>query len=304
MGFELTQEGDFSEFLGIKMTKQKDGTIELTQSGLIDKIIKATAMEDCKPNHTPATGPLGSDPDGPPMSEPWSYPSIIGMLLYLSTNTRPDIAFAVSQVARFSSNPKQVHSTAIKTIVRYLKRTRDKGMILKPTGTLNLELYVDADFCGLFRAEPDADPNAARSRTGFIVMLSGFPLIWKSQLQASMACSTLEAEYTALSYALKALLPIKRMLLEIAEQLDLPSAIISTIRADVFEDNQGAFLLASNHRITNRTRYFLNKWHWFWDYADEFLLEKIDSKNQRADYLTKALVRELFEHNRFLVQGW
>ena len=304
MGFELTQEGDFSEFLGIKMTKQPDGTIEMNQTGLINKIIKATDMEDCNPNYLPATGPLGSDPDGSPMEEKWSYRSIVGMLLYLSTNTRPDIAFAVSQIARFSAQPKQSHATAVKTLVRYLKRTRNKGMILKPTGTLDLELYVDADFCGLFKHEPDADPNSARSRTGFIVMLSGFPLIWKSQLQASMACSTLEAEYTALSYALKALIPLKRMLLESAEHLSLPSEITSTIRARVFEDNQGAYLLATNHRITNRTRYFLNKWHWFWDHSGEFQMEKIDSKNQRADYCTKALTREPFEHNRFLVQGW
>ena len=304
MGFELTQEGDFSEFLGIKMTKQPDGTIEMNQTGLINKIIKATDMEDCNPNFLPATGPLGSDPDGSPMEEKWSYRSIVGMLLYLSTNTRPDIAFAVSQIARFSAQPKQSHATAVKTLVRYLKRTQDKGMILKPTGTLDLELYVDADFCGLFKAEPDSDPNSARSRTGFIVMLSGFPLIWKSQLQASMACSTLEAEYTALSYALKALIPLKRMLLESAEHLSLPSEITSTIRAHVFEDNQGAYLLATNHRITNRTRYFLNRWHWFWDHSGEFQMVKIDSKNQRADYTTKVLTREPFEYNRFLVQGW
>jgi hypothetical protein len=68
------------------------------------------------------------------------------MLLYLSTNTRPDIAFAVSQVARFSHSPKRSHGTAIKTIVRYLSRTIEFGMIVKPTGTLNLDCYVDADF--------------------------------------------------------------------------------------------------------------------------------------------------------------
>lgn len=304
LGFELTKEGDFSEFLGIKMSRRDDGTIELTQSGLIDKIIKATGMEDSNPNYLPATAPLGSDPDGPTMDEKWNYQSIIGMLLYLSTNTRCDIAFAVSQVARFSASPKRIHATAVKTIVRYLKRTRNNGMILTPAASLDLELYVDADFCGLFKYEQDSNTNAARSRTGYVVMLSGFPLIWKSQLQSSIACSTLEAEYTALSQALKALLPIKRMLQEIVTQLDIPHDIQSFVRATVFEDNQGAYLLAVNHRITNRTRYFLNKWHWFWDHADEFYFVKIDSRNQRADYFTKPLAREPFEHNRQLVQGW
>ena len=304
MGFDLTREGDFSEFLGIKMVKLPDGSIQLTQKGLIDKIIKTTGMEESKPNYIPATNALSADLDGPPMAESWSYSSIIGMLLYLSTNTRCDIAFAVSQAARFAAKPRQSHATAIKTIIRYLKRTREQGMILKPTGTLDLDLYVDADFCGLFKVESDTNSDAARSRTGFIVVFSGFPLIWKSQLQASIACSTLEAEYTALSYSLKAFLPIKRMLYEAVNFLQISTAIRSSIRARVFEDNQGAYLLARNHRITNRTRYFLNKWHWFWEHAEEFELYKVDTKNQRADYFTKALTREPFENNRLQVQGW
>ena len=72
----------------------------------------------------------------------------------------------------------------------------------------------------------------------------------------------------------------------------------------VFEDNQGALLLASNHRITNRTKYFLVKWHWFWSHADELQFIKVESANQRADFLTKGLSRDLFEHNRRLTVGW
>jgi hypothetical protein len=59
-----------------------DGKIKLTQSGLIKKIIAATGLTECKPNWTPATkDALGIDPDGPPMNESWSYPSVVGMLL-------------------------------------------------------------------------------------------------------------------------------------------------------------------------------------------------------------------------------
>ena len=304
LGFELQKEGDFSEFLGIKFEHNKDGSIELTQRGLIDKILEATGMVDSKPNLLPASAPLGADIDGPLMNETWSYPSVVGMLLYLSTNTRCDIAFAVSQVARFSSNPKQSHATAVKSIIRYLKGTKQNGMILRPTGKMNLDLYVDADFCGLYKVEADTSPNAARSRTGFIVTLSGCPLTWKSQLQTSIACSTLEAEYCALSYALRILLPIKRTLTEALASLDLPAEFVSSVSCRVFEDNNGAYFLALNHRITNRTRYFLNKWHWFWQHASEFELVKIDSRNQQADYFTKPLSRELFENNRLLVQGW
>ena len=112
-GFELTFEGSFSEFLGIKFTVNSNGTITMTQKGLIDKIIKATGLENCNPNWTPTTQvALGLDPEGKSMNEEWSYPSIVGMLLYLLTNTRPDIAFAVSQVARFGHNPKKSHATS------------------------------------------------------------------------------------------------------------------------------------------------------------------------------------------------
>ena len=262
-------------------------------------------MKDSKPNRLPTTQQaLGSDPDGPPMSESWSYSSIVGMLLYLATNTRVDIAFAVSQVCRFSSNPKQSHATAVKSIIRYLKRTRDQGMILRPTGRLELDLYVDADFAGLHHREPDHLPDSVRSRTGYIIFLSDCPLVWKSSLQPSIAASTTEAEYTALSTALRTLLPLKRLLIEVLDFLDVPPTFRTSIRARAFEDNQSALYLATNHRLTNRTKYFLVKWHWFWQFANEFECLPIASNDQRADYLTKPLSIQPFESNRFHTQGW
>ncbi|CAJ1930221.1 unnamed protein product [Cylindrotheca closterium] len=311
LGFELKKEGNFNEFLGIKFDKRDDGSIELTQTGLIDKILVAAGMTDCKPNRTPATGPLGSDPEGEPMNEEWNYRSIVGMLLYLSTNTRPDISFAVSQVARFSSNPKQSHATAVKTILRYLKRTRDKGTIVKIDRKLTLDMFVDADFCGLFKVEPDADPTSVRSRTGFVIKLAGCPVTWRSSLQTSIASSTLEAEYTALSDALKTLIPLKRMLVEATSKVNVSDPMVATIRARAFEDNQGCYFLATNQRITSRTRWYLNKFHCFWQYVskdgiagDSVAVEEIKTSLQDADYLTKALSPEPYEANRFRVQGW
>ena len=306
-GFELTKEGSFSEFLGIKITKLENGALELTQKGLIDKILEATGMTDCRPNWLPASSTaLGPDPDGEPMNEDWSYPSIVGMLLYLSSNTRPDIQYAVSQVCRYSATPKQSHATAVKMIVRYLKRTCDKGTIINPRSDLNLDLYVDADFAGLYGAVEDSNPDSVKSRSGYTIMLAGCHLLSKSVLQTSIACSTLEAEYSALSFALKTLLPVKRLLREIVKALDLEASSMDTsIRARVFEDNQGAYYLATKQRLTNRTKYFLVGFHWFWSfYPEEFDIIKCASRDQLADYFTKGLTRELFENNRRGVQGW
>jgi hypothetical protein len=102
----------------------------------------------------------------------------MGMLLYLSTNTRPDISYAVSQVAHFNHNPKQSHAQAVKMILHYLKGTSDKGMIMKPAGALALDDWADANFCGLFHSDPDSSPTSVKSRTGYIITLSGVPLVW------------------------------------------------------------------------------------------------------------------------------
>jgi hypothetical protein len=308
-GFELEIEGSFEQFLGIKFERnERDGTTELTQKGLIKKIIAETGLESCKPNLTPASQlPLGMDDDGDLMSESWTYSSVIGMLLYLSTNTRPDISFAVSQVGRFCSNPKQSHATAVKTIVRYLAGTADKGMILAPRGDLKIELFCDADFAGLYKREPERSADSARSRTGYIVKLSGCPLVWKSHLQSEIALSTLEAEYSALSQALRTLLPLKRILTGVADIVSLPREVQATILAEVFEDNQGCIALATNHRLTSRTKYFHVKWHWFWHHYAvhrEFQVTYIPSALQDADYLTKQLPKDVFRANRQRNQGW
>ena len=166
----------------------------MSQPGLVKKILKATNMEDCNPNFVPALPQaLGADKDGPPMKEKWSYKSVVGMLLYLSTNSRIDIAYAVSQVARFSANPKQSHATAVKTIVRYLAGTVDKGTIFKPTQDYKLDCYVDADFLGLHGSENQDDPVSVKSRTGYVIFFGGCPLLWKSQLQTETALSTFHA---------------------------------------------------------------------------------------------------------------
>ena len=307
-GLNFTKEGSFTDFLGIKFKKDDvKGTLTLTQKGLIQKIKDATGMSESNYNWTPASQvALGTDPDGPAMNETWSYRSIVGMLLYLSTNTRPDISFAVSQVARFCHNPKRSHASAIKTIVRYLHRTCDMGMIVKPTGDLSVDCYVDADFAGLHGRDPDRSPSSAKSRTGYIITLGGCPILWKSHLQTEISLSTLEAEYSALSSSMRTLLPLRSMLIEIIEGIKLPHIFQSTVKCQVFEDNNGALLLATKQRITNRTKYFQVKWHFFWSHVRDGTIQivKVDTQEQWADFLTKGLSRESFERVRKLVQGW
>jgi len=126
----LTVESkDVSSFLGIQFTRKGD-TIELLQTGLINKIMAATGMKDCNPKSTPADPkPLGKEKTGKLLAQEWGYASVVGMLLYLSGNSRPDIAFAVN----VTHDPKNSHATTVKRIVKYLQATKDHGLVFKPS---------------------------------------------------------------------------------------------------------------------------------------------------------------------------
>jgi hypothetical protein len=183
---------------------------------------------------------------------------------------------------------------------------------MKPTDGFSINCYVDADFGGLFQVEPDTEPTSARSRTGYIIQLNGCPLIWKSTLQTQITISTQEAEYHALTTAMRVVIPMRLQLAQILRVvLPNPQEPPVVINSTFFEDNNGV-TLATNQRITNVTRYYLINWHWFWSHVvgdpavdpDKIAVVKIATELQITDYLTKGLSRETFEKIRSLSQGW
>ena len=287
----------------------------MTQCGLIEKILQTAGMSDCKPNKLPTSQvPLGNDEHGDHMVESWNYSCVVGMLLYLSTHTRPDVSFAVSQIARFTHNPKQSHAKAVKHLLRYLKGTSRQGITfqlpnepLTAIKSLLLEDYVDSDFAGLYRVESPNSSMTAKSRTGYIILLCGCPLVWKSQLQAGIALSTQEAEYTALSQSARSLIPIRNIVAEAIGHLTLgPGLSVPRIICVAFEDNNGALSRANNQRLTSRTKYYHVNSHWFWGHVKDgtFTVESISSSRQKADYLTKPLPLVPYLANRQRVQGF
>ena len=180
----------------------------MTQKGLIDRILATTNMSDCKGKPTPTDGSgksLGSDKEGAPASASWSYPSVIGILLYLASNSRPDIAYATHMAARYTHAPKASHEAAVIRICRYLQHTKNDGLILRPTKTLELTLYTDADFAGHYgtSTEDPHDPITAKSRAGYIITFAGCPIVFVSKLMNEVCLSTLEAEFVAYSTGMR-----------------------------------------------------------------------------------------------------
>jgi hypothetical protein len=307
---DLEEEGSVAGFLGVHIEcNEKDGSIKLTQKGLIKRIIEGLNIQHLPIKHTPAAAePLVLDADGDPPNATYSYPSVVGMLQYLQAHSRPDITFAVSQCARFTHRTRRSHEVAVERIGQYLKATQDEGLILQPTGLFDIECYVDADFAGLWPYEDKHDPSCVKSRTGFVICISGCPVIWSSKLQTDIATSTMEAEYNGLSMSMRDLLPFKQLFLAVSSGIGLGHDVCTAFKTTVWEDNNGALSLANMEpgRMTPRSKHYAVKYHWFRSHLSPNSVEvkKIDTNLQKADIFTKGLRIEKFRAIRKLLCGW
>jgi len=306
---DLEEEGDVAGFLGVHIERNiKDGSIKLTQKGLIKRIIETLNIPKLKPKWTPAKAePLVLDANGDPPDGTYNYASVLGMMQYLQGHSRPDITYAVSQCSRYTHRVRRSHEIALERIGQYLKGTQDDGLILKPTSLFDVDCFVDADFAGLWPHEDKHDPSCVKSRTGFVICIANCPVIWSSKLQTDIATSTMEAEYNGLSLCMRDLIPFKRLVQAVAGGIGLEPDIVTSFKTTVWEDNNGALILANMEpgRMTPRSKHYAVKYHWFRSYISPTLqVKKIDTNLQKADIFTKGLRSEKFRAIRKLLCGW
>lgn len=128
--YELRDLGLLSEFLGVKVVRKNNGDIWLGQPNYTAKILHKFSMISCNSVDTPAdpNSKLVPCQEGDDLADPQLYQSAVGSLIYLSTKTRPDLAFAVHQVSRYNVKPSKCHWSAVKRIFRYLKGTSNLGI--------------------------------------------------------------------------------------------------------------------------------------------------------------------------------
>jgi len=310
-GVSLEQESDAAGFLGVRIeTDQATGLMEMKQTGLIDRVIETLGLDlgTTSGKFTPAEAkPLVKDVDGEPALGEFSYSSVVGMLLYLAGHTRPDIAYAVNCCARYMFCPKRSHELALKRIGRYLKATRNRGLVLNPSKLLKVDCYPDADFAGLYGHENPSDPSCVKSRTGFVITVANCPVLWQSKLQTETALSTMEAEIVALAHSCRELFPIMDMVSLLGTKVGLPLKE-TTMNVSIHEDNAGALVLAETlpPQFTPRSKHYAIKTIWFREQIvkRKIKLVKIDTVEQLGDLFTKGLPRVTFEYLRKKLMGW
>jgi hypothetical protein len=310
VGVDLEQEDDAAGFLGVRMERdEKTGLIEMKQTGLIDRVIAAMGLDSANAKWTPAeAAPLVKDAEGEAAHGDFNYASVVGMLLYLSGHTRPDIAYAVNCAARYMFCPKRSHEEALKRIGRYLKATRTRGLIVDPSDMkLKIDAYPDADFAGMYGHEKASDPSCVKSRTGYIITLCNVPVLWQSKLQTETALSTMQAEIVALAHCCRELFPIMDMVSSLAKAVGLPTEPTS-MHVSLHEDNSAALILAKMipPQFTPRSKWYHVKTIWFREQIRKRGIDvvKIASIDQLGDMFTKGLARPLFENLRRKIMGW
>ena len=195
--FRVKDMGELHYFLGVNVKQNFEaGKIWIGQPSYAQNVLEKFGLQNCKLAATPvATGTkLLKATEDSELFDTTLYQSAVGMLLYLSGWTRPDITFAVSNVARFCSKPTKEHWVAVKHILRYLKGTINYGLMYSNNDENDDTIigYSDADWAG--------DANDRKSTSGYLFMMSGAPVSGKSKKQTCVALSTAEAEYVALAY--------------------------------------------------------------------------------------------------------
>ena len=208
------------------------------------------------------------------------YQSAVGSLMYLSVSTRPDITYAVGNLARFCSKPTKAHWTAMKRVLRYLKGTVNYGIRYSQKSSSDCVGFSDADWAG--------DIDDRKSTSGYLFQISGGPVAWKSKKQSCVALSTAEAEYVALSSAAQESVWLRQLISEFGRSLETPTTI--------FEDNQSAIAMSKNPQFHGRAKHIDIKHHFVREQVSSgaVKLEYCPTEEMTADIFTKGLNREQF----------
>lgn len=281
--FKMKDLGELHYCLGIniKIDEQRRW-IQLSQKQYIMKLLQKYGLETAKPVSTPVDPNVKLVKDDG-VSKPVDqrrYQSMVGSILYAATATRPDISYAVGVVSKFNAAPTQQHMTAVKRILRYLKGTLDICLQYSKDGDGDIVGYSDADW---------GNDESRYSTSGIAFLLGNGAISWQSQKQGTIALSTVEAEYVALSGATQEAIWLRRLMRDLSTSVEKPTVIM--------EDNQGAIALAGNPIGHKRTKHIDIRYHFIREKVQDgtIVLEYCPTKEMVADILTKALPRERFE---------
>jgi hypothetical protein len=281
--FEMTDLGAANVYLGAEIRRCARGIL-LTQTSYIHKLLAKYGLTNCNPSQLPMDPNLTLQRQmNSEAVDTELYRSMVGSLIYV-TNTRPDICYAVSTVARYMDSPQTPHLQAAKRILRYLQGTADFGLFFSSDNSEQFHTYTDADW--------GRDIDTRRSTSGILHKLGTASIFWTSKLQPTVSLSSTEAEYRVLTDASKDIIYFRKLLEEIGINIDQPTNILT--------DNQSSIKLVDNPVMHTRTKHIGIQAHFIREAAQAGHVQVTFTPTalQQADFLTKPLNFNKFCINR------
>jgi hypothetical protein len=281
--FEMSMMGELTFFLGLQVKQSSEG-IFINQAKYIQDLLKKYKLAEVSPMRTPmATGlKLHKDLSGVSV-ECKLYRGMIGSLLYL-TASRPDIMFATCICARYQSDPKESHMSAVKRILRYLKKSPSLGLWYPLNSGFDLLAYTDSDYGG---CQVDR-----KSTSGSCQFLGGKLVSWSSKKQNCVSTSTAEAEYVAAASCCSQALWMQTQLRDYGYTFN---------KIPILCDNKSAIAISANPVQHSKTKHIDIRYHFLKHHVEEGNVEMyfVNTQFQLADLFTKALDEKRFN---FLVE--
>lgn len=282
MHLEIQDKGPVVYFLGMEVKRNTPkGPLQLSQRRMILELLKETCMENVRKVSTPLDPgqkfkKCTDNCENCKKVDSKVYQSIIGSLMYIGLCTRPDILHAVTKLSQFNNDPHVEHLNGAHHVLRYLNATVDQCLEYRSTGK-PLHGFVDSDWAG--------SSDDRKSFTGFVFILAGGAVMYESKKQPTVALSSTEAEYMALSAATKEVIYIRNMLIEIGFARLVKNA------TTLYGDNIGSQQLVRNPVYHSRSKHIDIKVHHLRDVYKEgkIDLKYVPSNENTADILTKSL---------------
>lgn len=278
--FDVIDKGPIDHFLGMEVSMNTNNQICIGQQQFIRKLLEDFDMVNTRKCNTPLVPGQKFkrciDCSSCDKTDIKQYQSLIGSLMYLGISTRPDIIHSISKLAQFNANPHMEHIVAAKHVLRYLSNTINFKICYRKTGE-PLKAFADADWAGCC--------DDRKSYTGFVFFIAGASVTWESKKQQSIALSSTEAEYMALSTASKEVVYLRSFLNELGflRLIDGPT--------ELHGDNLSSQQLVKNPIYHARSKHIDIRVHYIRDVYNKnvIVLKYTPTGEMIADILTKNL---------------
>jgi len=290
--WEIKDVGKNEYFLGTRIQQDiEKGTIRLTQRPYWEHVLNRFNLTDVPLRNTPLPVGIVLDRNMSPKTESEKgemsdkpYRPVLGSIMWGQLATRPDLSFTVSLLSRFQANPGIEHWKALLHVVGYVRNTIDYGLTYSRDADLTPLAYVDADYGGC--------RDTRRSTSGYVFTMAGGAVTWSSKRQATVALSTVEAEYVAMSRCAQQMVWMQTWL----DEVDIAHKLPGIIKGD----SRGAMALAKNTKDHGKVKHIDICHHYLRELvkSGSILYEQIPSADNVADLFTKPLSRD--HHHRFL----